>query len=230
MKRRSKVSRRRWLVLGGSVALAVILFALRLHGLPPGLQPGGERQALLAEKARLAPYTAQSLASLRSELARAEAQESSPHYSVPVNWHAQALPAGSDGAARIRYRRDAELQWAELVDFVGWIENVQQIESLEIRSSGSLSKREISAAEIIVRGIPGTTRRQSGSTFPEAVGPASSRKVGRGPSLRLASSFAGGLRARLRNRAQRPLRPVPTLRARRPARNSTTIIQSRLPS
>ncbi|OAM90406.1 hypothetical protein OH491_01575 [Termitidicoccus mucosus] len=186
MKPFFKISRLCWAVFAASLMLLAVTIIVRRHGLPQGLHPDNEMEVLLAEKERLAPFNAESVSHLRTELARFEAPPAKPDWLPPTSWQTQALPSETDGITRTRYTTGA-ISWTCLVTFISKLEVRGQIESLDIRSRGSRTKREIATVEITVRSSPGTTRRSTGAMFPDAEGPASARKVGRGPSLRWSS-------------------------------------------
>lgn len=183
MKRFLKVKRRCWFMLGASLAVLSVVSVLQWRGLPQALQPDGERQALLTEKARLAPFTGEQLQSLRSELARAEARATTAEPALTGEWQSTALPAGADGAIRTRYAAKSPLRWSEIIDDIARLESIGRIETLDVRSHGTRHRRDIASVEVVVAANPGTTRRQANAPFPEAIGPAWPRKVGPGPSL-----------------------------------------------
>lgn len=132
--------------LGISVLLLGAAVGLKYLGLPAGLRPDAEWQALHAERSRLAEYSAERLASLRSEAAAAA---SPPDSAPPSGWSIEAVPGRDD---RRRLVRSGGVRWAELVAAVGDLDARGALESLDVRSDGSRLRREIRWIEIVTPG------------------------------------------------------------------------------
>ncbi len=145
--KRGFLSRRR-IVPATSLALAfglTILWRARL----PTFRPDPELQALLVEKARLTPFTKETRERLHAELASFEARSRERKVSVGPAWRIEEVAPDSRGIPRVRYLADSTVRWPEIVSLMQQLGDAA--ESLDIRSQGNLTRREIASAVVVAR-------------------------------------------------------------------------------
>lgn len=164
---KSKLLPRRWIVPSSSLALALAMSVLWWRGLPTAMRPDAERQSLLSDKSRLAAFTNEAREHLRADLAAMEARSRDAAPLVRSPWRIEAVPPDAQGSPHLRYTAGAPVRWSEITALVQQLGTTGRVMSLDIRSSGDLSRREIASAEIVVRRAP-RPRRQARARPPRS--------------------------------------------------------------
>ncbi len=167
MNNRRSASRARWITCFTSLFLVGLLACIALRDIPLGFKGQAELEYLRNTKTRLTPYTAECIKSLRGHLKRMEVKRVPNPPPPPAGWTRQTTRSGDVASGRVTYHFDrVGLQWVQLVNFIDQLESHFSIQSLDIRSRGSLTHREIARVNITVAVPIETTRRQAATTFP----------------------------------------------------------------
>ena len=131
----------------------------------------------------------------------------------PDGWTRQTTRSGRVASGRVTYHFDrVGLQWVQLVNFIDQLESHFSIQSLDIRSRGSLTHREIARVDITVAVPIETTRRQAATTFPGSGDAARRRQDDPNRHYADRSSSPDHSASRLRLPVRPPFRFVPSLR------------------
>ncbi len=190
--------------------LAVVLVARHREGLAVSAVDV-ELERLRADRQRLSGFTPAAVQAARAS-AEALAKSGSMPLPWPVDWSASPLPPAA-GSTRPLWRITPERlpTWAELVAAVSSLAAVpgNRIVSLEVRSRGTLTEREIASVEILLEQPTPTPSRRNpsgGTGSPGAEVPATPPAVGAGRSLRRPAASAEPAAA---GQASAPVRPDP---------------------
>mgnify|MGYP003674203236 CR=1 FL=1 len=213
MTRRRSPTKIRWVTCFTSWSLVGLLACVGSGEISLGFNGQTELEYLRNTKTRLTPYSADSIDELRAHLVQYEAEGSPTPPRPPVGWTMQTTRSGSGASGRVSYHFDrSELPWVQLVDFIDQLETHFSIQSLDIRSRGSLTQRDITQVDITVVVPIETTRRQAATTFPGWEDTARSRQDGSIRPFADRSSTPDQSAARLRLPVRPPFRFVPSLR------------------
>ena len=213
MSNRRSASCARWVTCFTSVFLVGLLACIALGEISLGFNGQAELEYLRNTKTRLTPYTAESIKSLRGHLDRLEAKGVPTPPLPPDGWTRQTTRSGRVASGRVSYHFDrVGLQWVQLVNFIDQLESHFSIQSVDIRSRGSLTHREIARVDITVAVTSETTRRQAATTFPGSGDAARSRQDGPNRHYADRSSSPDHSASRLRLPVRPPFRFVPSLR------------------
>ena len=214
MSNRRSTSHARWITCFTSLFLVGLLACIALGEISLGFNGQAELEYLRNTKTRLTPYTEESIKVLRGHLDRMEAKGVPTPPLPPDGWTRQTTRSARVASGRVTYNFDrAGLPWVQLVNFIDQLEAHFSIQSLDIRSRGSLTHREIARVDITVAVPIETTRRQAATTFPGSGD--SSRRRQDGPNRHYAdrSSSPDHSASRLRLPVRPSFRFVPSLQS-----------------
>ena len=209
MKPQITISQCAWLVVSATL-LAVVLVARHRDSLAVSTGDA-ELERLRAERQRLAEFTPAAVQAARTS-AEALAESGSMPAHWPQDWSAAPVPPAAASTRPLwRIIPDRTPTWAELSAAVTSVAAApgNRIVSLEVRSRGTLTEREIASVEILLeQPTPTPSRRNpSGGTGLPGVGvPATPPAVEAGRSLRRPAASAEPAAA---GQASAPVRPDP---------------------
>ncbi|MDI1335802.1 MAG: hypothetical protein PSU94_06410 [Lacunisphaera sp.] len=185
----------RWLFLAFSAGLLLAVLSVRQRSDLLRFAEDSELVRLRAERQRLSAFEPAAVRALQTALDTREDRVATLR-PWPEGWSVQAGEP-IDGSERVSWRLApiGPPSWSELVKAVLALASVpgNRISSVEIRSRGTLTEREIASVEIVLQHptAPPSRRNPSGGTVgPGADVPATPPAVGSGPSLRRPSASA----------------------------------------
>jgi hypothetical protein len=213
MTNRRSVSRSQWVTCLASVFLVSLLAYVARGDVALGFSGQAELAYSRNAKIQLAPYTLEAIRALREDLSRLETEGFPTPPPPPVGWSRQWRNSVSDAASRVDYQLDRSgLAWVQLVEFIDQLETHFRIESLDIRSRGSLTHREIAQVNITIAVPIETTRRQAATTFLGSGFAALRRQDIANPLYAVRSSAPDHSASRLRRPVRTAFRFAPSIR------------------
>jgi|CXWL01.1.fsa_nt_gi hypothetical protein len=200
-----------WLGLAFGAALLAAVLAVRQRGDLLRFAEDEELVRLRAEHQRLSTYEPAAVHALQVAADALNGRRAAQQH-WPEGWSTHALSA-PNGSSEVSWRITAKgtPTWTGLVNAVAALVSVpgNRIVSVEIRSRGTLSEREIASVDIVlVQPTPTPSRRNpsGGTGWPGPEVPATPPAVGAGPSLRRPAASAEPPAA---DQAYAPVRPDP---------------------
>lgn len=208
---KARIGPARWLFLTFGVALLAVVLYVRQHGELLRFAEDGELVRLRAERQRLSAFEPAALRATQAKLEELEKRTATDR-PWPEGWSGREENPGEDaGGATWRLSPTGVPSWTGLVNAIGTLVSVpgSRIVSVQIRSRGTLTERQMASVEIVLTQptTPWSRRNPSGGTTgPGAGDPATPTAVGAGPSLRRPSASA---EPPAPGQASAPIRPDP---------------------